>query len=457
MFIDEVIVKCRAGHGGDGAVSWRREKYIPNGGPYGGDGGRGGNILLRATTNQNTLIDFRHKKVLKAEDGLRGATKEMTGRGGEDHVVLLPVGTIVTEVETGKLIVDLVRDGQEFLLCKGGKGGFGNAHFSSSTRQAPNFAELGDEGEEVHVQFELKLVADIGLIGMPNAGKSSLISSITNVRPKIANYPFTTIIPNLGVMEFKGRGLLIEDVPGLIEGASEGKGLGIQFLKHIERTALLCHLLDLGNTDEEIVDNYQIIRNELLRFSPALAEKPEIIILSKIDLVPPDEQKARITKLKKKFKGADVFAISAPMMEGVEALQNFLIEKIPAGQREMQIQEEALKALEEEQPEVKVYDLKSHRNARTISIRRKDMDTFEVFGERIEEIARMTNMQNKESIARMIDVLDREKVLTKVMAMLNVDEKALKDSYFEGSEDIASDPKIVIADRVFRLGDLQFR
>jgi GTP-binding protein len=302
MFIDEVVVKCRAGHGGDGAVSWRREKYIPNGGPYGGDGGRGGNILLRATTNQNTLIDFRHKKVLKAEDGLRGATKEMTGRGGEDFVVLLPVGTIVTDVETNKIIVDLDRDGQEFLLCKGGKGGFGNAHFTSSTRQAPNFAELGDEGEEVHVQFELKLVADIGLIGMPNAGKSSLISSITNVRPKIANYPFTTIIPNLGVMEFKGRGLLIEDVPGLIEGASEGKGLGIQFLKHIERTALLCHLLDLGDTDEEIVKNYKTIRNELKKFSPALAEKPEIIILSKIDLVIPDEQKTRITKLKKKFK-----------------------------------------------------------------------------------------------------------------------------------------------------------
>lgn len=456
MFIDEVVVKCRAGHGGDGAVSWRREKYIPNGGPYGGDGGRGGNIILRATTNQNTLIDFRHKKVLKAENGLRGATKEMTGRGGEDYIVLLPVGTIVTDTETGKVIVDLTRDGQEFLLCKGGKGGFGNAHFTSSTRQAPNFAELGDEGEEVSVQFELKLVADVGLIGMPNAGKSSLISSITNVRPKIANYPFTTIIPNLGVMEYKGRGLLIEDVPGLIEGASEGKGLGIQFLKHIERTALLCHLLDLGDTDEAIVSNYKIIRNELKKFAPTLVEKPEIIILSKLDLVAPDEQKARIAKLKKKFKNSDVFAMSAPMMEGVEAFQNFLIEKIPAGQREIQIQEELVQATEET-TEVKVYDLKSHRNARTISVRRLDHQTFEVFGERIEEIARMTNMQNKESIARMIDILDREHVLTKVMTMLNVDQQALKESYFEGTEDIATDPKIIISGRVFRLGDLQFR
>lgn len=457
MFIDEVVVKCRAGHGGDGAVSWRREKYIPNGGPYGGDGGRGGNIILRATTNQNTLIDFRHKKVLKAENGERGATKEMTGRGGEDHVILLPVGTMVTSTETGELIVDLARDGQEFLLCRGGKGGFGNAHFTSSTRQAPNFAELGDEGEEVDCKFELKLVADIGLIGMPNAGKSSLISSITNVRPKIANYPFTTIIPNLGVMEYKGRGLLVEDVPGLIEGASEGKGLGITFLKHIERTALLCHLLDLGNTDEEIVENYKIIRNELKRFSPALAEKPEIIVLSKIDLVLPEEQKKRIAALKKKLKATDVFAISAPMMEGVEALQNFLIEKIPAGQREIQIQEEALLAEQEEAPEVKVYDLKAHKNARTISIRRKDHDTFEVSGERIEELARMTNMQNKEAIARMHDILDREHVLSKVMAMLNVDHDALRESYFEGTEDVAHDPKIIIAGRVFRLGDLQFR
>lgn len=288
---------------------------------------------------------------------------------------------------------------------------------------------------------------------MPNAGKSSLISSITNVRPKIANYPFTTIIPNLGVMEYKGRGLLIEDVPGLIEGASEGKGLGIQFLKHIERTALLCHLLDLGGTDEEIVENYRIIRKELERHSPTLAEKPEVIVLSKLDLVPPEEQSKRISGLKKRFKGLDVFAISAPMMDGVEVLQDYLIEKIPAGQRERHESD----ILEEDESEVKVYDLTSYRNPRTIRVRRVDRDTFEVSGDRIEEIARMTNMQNREAIARMHDILEREHVVSKIRAMLEVDTKALKDSYFEGSEDIDYNPKIVISDRVFHLGDIHFR
>ena len=305
------------------------------------------------------------------------------------------------------------------------------------------------------MQFELKLVADIGLIGMPNAGKSSLISSITNVRPKIANYPFTTIVPNLGVMEYKGRGLLVEDVPGLIEGASEGKGLGIQFLKHIERTALLCHLLELGDTDEDIVAHYKTIRNELKKYSPTLAEKPEIIILSKLDLVPPEEQKKRITELKKKFKKMDVFAISAPMMDGVEALQDFLIEKIPAGQREREEKDKSEEA--ENVDQVKVYDLKAYHNPRVIRIQRLDRDTFEVSGDRIEELARMTNMQNKEAIARMHDILEREHVISKVMASLNVDTEALRESYFEGSEDIETDPKIVIADRVFRLGDINFR
>ncbi len=393
--------------------------------------------------------------MVKAEDGERGATKEMTGRGGEDTIVLLPVGTLVTDAETGELIVDLSRDGDEFLLCEGGKGGFGNAHFTSSTRQAPNFAELGDEGGEIAVQLELKLVADVGLIGMPNAGKSSLISSITNVRPKIANYPFTTLIPNLGVMEYKGRGLLIEDVPGLIEGASEGRGLGIQFLKHIERTALLCHLLDLSNPDEELTHHYETIRKELSRHSQNLAEKTEIIVLSKLDLVPPEEQSKRIAKLKKYFKGKSVFALSSGTRLGVTEFQDFLIEAIPAGQRELALAAQA----EEEQDEsssVRVYDLKAYRNPRAIHIKRRDRDTFDVSGERIEELARMTNMQNREGVARMYDILERERVISKVRSMLQIDAEKAKESYFEGSEDSDLDPKIIIAERVFRLKDVEF-
>ncbi len=287
---------------------------------------------------------------------------------------------------------------------------------------------------------------------MPNAGKSSLISAITNVRPKIANYPFTTLIPNLGVMERKGRGLLIEDVPGLIEGASEGKGLGIQFLKHIERTALICHLLDLSAEDAELVENYKIIRNELTKHSQNLAEKTEIIVLSKLDLVPPEEQAKRIAGLKKKFKGKQVYALSSGTMLGVPEFQDFLIETIPAGQRELAQAE----ALEEKVPEVKVYDLKAYRNPKVIHIRRTDEDTFEVSGERIEELARMTNMNNREAIARMYDILDRERVLTKVKSMLRIDAEKARESYFEGSEDNELDPKIIIADRVFRLGDVEF-
>jgi GTPase len=455
MFIDEVSVKFKAGRGGDGAVAWRREKYIPNGGPYGGDGGRGGDVILRATTNQNTLIDFRHKKVLKAQAWEKGANKEMTGAGGEDLIVLLPVGTIVTDIESDKLVVDLKKDGDEFRLCKGGKGGFWNAHFTSSTRQAPNFAELGDEWEEVHVRLELKLVADVGLIGMPNAGKSTLISAITNVRPKIANYPFTTLIPNLGVMEHKTRGLLIEDVPGLIEGASEWKGLGIQFLKHIERTALICHLLDLSAETEDIVHAYEVIRTELAKHSQTLAEKPEIIVLSKLDLIAPDDQKAKIAAVKKHFKKHEVIILSAGAFIGIEEFKDLLITKIPVGQREyIEMEKEVGEEVSTETE--KVYDLRAYRNPRVIRVTRIDQENFEVSGERIEELARMTNMQNKEGIARMYNILERERVLTKIRSMLQLDDARMKESYFVGSEDEPLDPKIHIAGRVFKLGDVQF-
>ena len=221
MFIDEVSIQCRAGNGGKGVVAWRREKYIPKGGPYGGDGGQGGDIILRATTNENTLSEFRYRKVITAPDGEKGAVKEMHGANAENVTLLLPVGTIVWDQITGERIVDLDHDGASCILCRGGRGGYGNAHFASSTRQAPAFAELGDVGEERAIRLELQLVADVGIIGLPNVGKSTLIRAITHVEPKIADYPFTTIIPNLGVMEYKDNTLVIEDVPGLIPGASE--------------------------------------------------------------------------------------------------------------------------------------------------------------------------------------------------------------------------------------------
>ena len=302
--------------------------------------------------------------------------------------------------------------------------------------------------------MELKLVADVGLIGLPNAGKSTLISVITNMKPKIANYPFTTLTPNLGVMEYQGRGLLIEDVPGLIEGAAEGRGLGIQFLKHIERTALLCHLIELSVSNEEVIANYETIRHELEKYSDTLAAKPEIIILSKLDLVVPEEQESRIKDLKKYFKKKQVIALSAGTFMGVEAFKNTLIEQIPAGQREMAIAASEYAAREAEG--LKVYDLKAFKNPRSISIRRIDAETFVVHGERIEELARMTNMANREAVARMHDILTRERIILKVKNMIAKDGETREENYFEGTPDIDFNPKIVVADRVFKLSDIAF-
>lgn len=406
-------------------------------------------MVLRATSNENTLIAFRHKKTVKGTDGGRGATKEMHGASGETLVVLLPVGTLVTDAKTGAHICDLDVDGAEFLLCEGGKGGFGNAHFTSSTRQAPAFAEMGDEGESRLVKLELKLVADVGIIGLPNAGKSTLISAITSVRPKIADYPFTTLIPNLGVMEHKGRGVTVEDVPGLIPGASEGKGLGIQFLKHIERTSILCHLLDISKEEDEIIENYKAIRKELEAFSEGLGKKDEIIILSKLDLINPDEQTAKIKALTKQFPKKKVLAMSAGAFIGVEEFKDLLIELVPEKSK-FNKEEDAMS-----ESEVRIYDLKARRDERAIKITRIDETTFEVSGDRIEEIARMTNMQNKEAVARMYDVLERERVLNKVDAMLNQDARD-SSTYFVGSADGPKSPRITVAGRVFPLENIMF-
>lgn len=284
MFIDEVQIKVIAGKGGDGLVSWRREKYIPKGGPWGGDGGRGGDVYLLSDDNINTLSEYRHKKVLVAENGQGGNPNLMHGADGEDLILLVPVGTLVRNATTNDLLFDMSEKFMKVCVAHGGRGGYGNAHFTSSTRQAPAFAELGDTPEERDLFLELKLVADIGIIGIPSAGKSTLISKLSNVKPKIGDYPFTTLTPNLGVLEHKGKSLVIEDVPGLIPGASEGKGLGIEFLKHIERTGVILHLLDLYRLDK-VFSDYTDIRKELGLFSQELQDKEEIIVFSKGDLL----------------------------------------------------------------------------------------------------------------------------------------------------------------------------
>ncbi|HUC86835.1 MAG TPA: GTPase ObgE, partial [Candidatus Saccharimonadales bacterium] len=271
MFADKIEIRVIAGRGGDGRLSFRHEKYRPRGGPDGGDGGRGGSVVLRADHNLNTLSAFRRRSRIAAPGGESGGGDRRHGRNGEDVLVAVPEGTQVFVGEN--LVVDLVSSGQEAVVARGGRGGFGNAHFTSSVRQAPRAIELGEPGEEKQLTLELKLVADVGLVGLPNAGKSTLLSVISNAKPEIGDYPFTTLTPNLGVVDFEGQGFLVADIPGLIEGASQGKGLGDEFLRHIERTAVLLHLIDAYSDD--VVRDYTLIHNELKSYSPALLQKPQ--------------------------------------------------------------------------------------------------------------------------------------------------------------------------------------
>jgi GTP-binding protein len=281
-FIDKVTIDILAGNGGNGRVSWRHEKFIDRGGPDGGDGGNGGSVILVASRNQNTLARFRFDKQLQAEHGQAGGKTRKHGRSAKNLLVAVPVGTVVTDSE-GKVLADLTQDEQEAVIAKGGRGGFGNAHFVSSRRQAPNFAEKGEEGQQLTVQLELKIIADVGLVGMPNAGKSTLLSRISNARPEIADYPFTTLQPNLGVVDIDNdSSVLFADIPGLIEGASEGKGLGHDFLRHIERTAVIVHLVDAYQDD--VAATYAAIKNELASYSKDLAKRPEIIAEAQAEL-----------------------------------------------------------------------------------------------------------------------------------------------------------------------------
>ncbi len=317
MFIDSAKIYVRSGSGGNGIIHWRREKFIPKGGPDGGNGGVGGDVIFRADKNINTLLDFRYKKKFIAKNGNPGEGSNKEGRSAEPIVIKLPVGTLIRNASTGELIADITEDGQEFVIAKGGRGGKGNWVFRSPTNQAPRVCTPGEPGVEFHLELEMKLLADIGLVGFPNAGKSTLISTISAAKPKIADYPFTTLVPNLGMVYFQeNKSFVVADIPGLIEGAHEGKGLGIQFLKHIERTKVLLYLIDCSSPD--IKNDYKILANELKSFSSDLPKKKSIVAVTKMDIAD-DDIKKKLAKLKFP-KGVAVHHISAATKTGLQDL-----------------------------------------------------------------------------------------------------------------------------------------
>lgn len=401
MFVDTAKVTVRAGKGGNGAVSFRHEIYVDKGGPDGGDGGRGGNVIFVATTQLNTLLNFRYQPKLAAEDGIAGNKKKMAGRAGEDLYVKVPVGTVVRR--NGEIIADLTSDKQEAVVARGGDGGFGNAHFKSSVRQTPRMAELGEDGESFEAELELKLLADVGLLGFPNAGKSTFLSVVSNARPEIADYAFTTLTPNLGVAAVDDTSLLIADIPGLIEGASEGKGLGDAFLRHVERTAVLLHLIDVYNDD--VAASYQTIRTELDKYSHELTRRPEIIALTKCDGLDDEiiemQRQAILTVVPDNTR---VYTISSTAHQGLTDVLRAVRSEVDA----VRAKELAPDEDEDGFSDVPVITLSEEKlSEHWEAAYDKQSDRYIVHGDKIEKFARRTNFDQFESVNRLRDIMKR--------------------------------------------------
>lgn len=323
MFADRAKIYVRSGKGGDGHVSFRREKYVPNGGPDGGDGGHGGDVIFEVDEGLNTLIDFRHIRKYRAEDGQEGGKKNCRGKDGQDITIKIPAGTVIKEANSGQVITDMSGDNKRFLLLKGGRGGNGNQHYATSTMQAPKYAQPGQPSQELELLLELKVIADVGLVGFPNVGKSTFLSRVTNARPKIANYHFTTLNPNLGVVDLEGTGgFVIADIPGLIEGASEGIGLGHEFLRHIERTKVIIHIVDAAGTEgRDPIEDIYAIDKELEAYNPEIAHRPQVIAANKMDVIfDPDQNPVNAIKAEFEPKGISVYPISAVSGQGVKEL-----------------------------------------------------------------------------------------------------------------------------------------
>ena len=386
MFTDYTKIIIKSGDGGHGAVSFRREKYVAAGGPDGGDGGKGGDVYFKVDKDKNTLIDFRYNKKFKAKNGENGSGGRCNGKYGDSIYIGVPIGTVIKDAETGKIVADLSNPDQIELVLRGGRGGKGNSHFATATRQAPRFAQDGEKGEEKEIILELKLLADVGLLGFPNVGKSTFLSTVTDARPKIADYEFTTLEPNLGVVKSEsGESFVIADIPGIIEGASQGVGLGIQFLRHIERTRLLLHLIDVsGTSGRNPVEDFKIINEELKKYSEKLANRKQIIVASRADIIQ-DEKLYNELKEFAKEKDMEIYRISSVTGEGVKELLDYVTKVLKKLPKEELFEEEdrVVYTLEEDEDKFKI---------------EKVSGEFKITGKAIEKVMGRINIDDNESL-----------------------------------------------------------
>ena len=412
-FIDKVTVTVKAGNGGAGVVSFRQEKFVDHGGPDGGDGGDGGSVVLQASRNQNTLAAFRYQKELRADHGQAGSKRRKHGRSAQDLVVPVPVGTVVVQVSDGTVLADLANDGQQAVIARGGRGGFGNAHFISSVRQAPKFAEKGEVGQQLEALLELKMIADVGLVGLPNAGKSTLLAAISNARPEIADYPFTTIRPNLGVVDIdKETTVLIADIPGLIEGAAQGKGLGHEFLRHVERTKVLIHVIDAYSKSADLATDYQTIQDELASYKVDLTDRAQVIALNKTEGLDAEMVADAMAQLQAVVPaGTEVFAISARSGQGVKPLLYAVKAALAAYRARL-----AAATAEGEDAGLPVISLQDKTMAWQVTRRETQGPagpgtSWLVTGHKIEKFAARTDFDNAQGVERLRDIMRKMGVM----------------------------------------------
>ncbi|MBQ6900576.1 MAG: GTPase ObgE [Firmicutes bacterium] len=412
MFVDRAKIIIKSGKGGDGAVTFRREPFVPQGGPDGGDGGDGGDVIFQADRNLRTLMDFKYKRKYEAEAGQNGMKKKRFGKDGEDLIIKVPMGTVILDQETGKIMKDLVEDGEKFVAAKGGRGGKGNVHFKNSVRQAPNFAEAGGAAKERNVILELKLIADVGLVGFPNVGKSSLLAISTSAQPKIANYHFTTIDPNLGVVQIYDESFVMADIAGIIEGASEGLGMGFKFLKHIERTKVLIHVVDVsGSEGRSPIDDFEKINRELEAYSPRILKKPMLVAANKIDMIEEDDPKYIEFKEYVEGKGYKVFPMSAPLDMGVQELLSAALQELRAVEAN---------PVEEEDP-AEYFDFEAEENDPTYRDIYVDYDeeagVFTIEGKQLTKIFNSTNFNDMGSLRYLYKYIEKNGAIEQLKEM----------------------------------------